>query len=277
MQQLIKPTLSLAVMILSLVLAQNVAAHSHEGPGDHVQTFDQNLDSYAADVEKLADILDGVAGEYAAERDVQAPIKNFIDVWEVAECHEAIETVAIPLYPPIWVAISAMQQAAQEKASIKDFVAAVNAVKASLNEGMGGVRLAAAQRTQGIESTINRAAVEGAEEGHEKLDSKAEIKAIKDALDNAVAKYGEGDAEAAKALIQDAYLHRFEGLEGGLIAQDAELVSVLEREFNVDLTVLINSSKPKEDVAAMVEQMKARLDQAAELLANADKKKSKVF
>ncbi|MGB1581221.1 MAG: hypothetical protein ACPHER_06910 [Nevskiales bacterium] len=277
MQYLLKPALCLAAMISGLAWLQAASAHSHEGPGEHVQSFETHLDAYAADVQRLSVLLDGIAGEYVAERDVQPAIDAFIEEWEVKQYHEAVETVSIPLYPPIWAAISKMQQAVKEKAPIKEFVQAVQGVKHSLHEGMGAVRLAAAQRVQGIEATQNQAAMNPQQGTHGKLDSQAEVKAIKDALDAAAAEYAEGHADDAKKLIGDAYLHRFEGLEGDLIAQDAELVSTLEKEFNVDLPVLINSGKPQKEVTAMVEQMKTRLDKAAELLAKADKKKSKVF
>ncbi len=277
MQQFLKPALWSAALVFAFAWTQSALAHSHEGPGEHVQTFEKHLDAYVADVERLSTLLDEIAGQYAAEKDVQPAIDAFIEEWEVKKYHEAVETVSIPLYPPIWAAISVMQQAAKEKASVREFVMSVRGVRDALHEGMGGIRLAAAQRVQGVEATQNRAAMQPAAGQSERPDSQDEIKAIKAALDSAVEKYAGGDAEAAKSLIGDAYLHRFEGLEGDLIAQDAELVSTLEKEFNVDLPVLINSGKPQQEVVAMVEQMKARLDKAAELLAGVDEKKSSVF
>lgn len=270
MQSVQKFALLPLILGLSLAWVPSVLAHSHEAPGEHVNEFAQHLDDYAADVVKLSEALDGIAGEYAAERDVQDDLKAFIDLWEEVEVHEAVETVAMPLYPPIWVAISAMQQAANEKASVRDFVTTTRGVKAALHEGMGGVRLAAAQLEQGGVASAEA-------QQHERLDSRAEVQAIKQALDDAQAAYADGDTEQAKQLIQAAYLQRFEYLEGDLIAQDADLVSTLEKEFNVDLPVLINSGKPEGEVAALVGQMKSRLDRCAELLANAEKSRSEVF
>ena len=78
--------------------------------------------------------------------------------------------------------------------------------------------------------------------------------------------YYEGEIDEAKTLVSDAYMQRFEGLEGGLIELDPELVEGLEEDFNASLPNAMESGKD-EQVATLVKSMKARLDQSRELLA----------
>ena len=58
-----------------------------------------------------------------------------------------------------------------------------------------------------------------------------------------VAKYAERLSDEATSIVHDTYLHLFEGVEGTLIEQDANLVEVLEKDFNVTLPQAISGNK----------------------------------
>ncbi len=260
--------LVLSIVIGFAVCAPMASAHSHLPPGDHVKEFEKHIPGYEEEVLALAETVDKIATAYTKKKGVEPAVKAFYDHWESVKVHEAIENVAVPLYPPIWVAYAAIQQAVNEKKPVADVVMKCDALKARLYEGLGAVRFAAIQLEQGQAPAVREAP---------ELDQQASVKAIQDALKQSVQEYSDGNVEAAKKLVADAYLHRFEFLEGDLISKDPELVSNLEKQFNVDLPVMMNSGKSKRKVAKLVRLMNKQLDRAAELLAEGEQDKPKVF
>ena len=83
--------------------------------------------------------------------------------------------------------------------------------------------------------------------------------------------------EAATSIVHDTYLHRFEGVEGALIEQDAALVEDLEKDFNVTLPKALEGKSSVDDVRKVVESMQVKLDKAKSLLEEAEKKRKDVF
>lgn len=260
-------------LLVSIMWAPLASAHSHQAPGEHVNEFEKHIQAYEEEIVALAATVDKIPQAYAASKGVQASVQAFYDHWESVKVHEAIEVVTVPLYPPIWTAYAAIQQAVNEKKPAADVAAKCETLKMRLYEGMGAVRFEAIQLEQGGQRPAGQA-------GHyddQEMDQQASVKAIQNALSKSVEEYAEGDVKEAKKLVGDAYLHRFEYLEGDLIVHDPELVSQLEKEFNVDLPVMMNSGKPVAQIAKLVAAMNKTLDRAAELLAKGKQNKPKIF
>jgi hypothetical protein len=78
-------------------------------------------------------------------------------------------------------------------------------------------------------------------------------------------------------MVQDTYLNIFEGVEGELIEQDADLVTALEKDFNITLPRQIEKEASKEDLKKTVAAMDKKLDRASKLLVKAEKEQSDVF
>ncbi|MFB6259930.1 MAG: hypothetical protein ABEK42_04390 [Thiohalorhabdaceae bacterium] len=254
-----------AGLLLAAVLAPTTAlAHGEEG--DHVASFQDHLDDYEADVEKLASRLDKLVERY--RREGGANVAEFVAAWEEVKYHAAVENVATPLYPPIWQGISGLRQAVKDDADAATVRAKADQVVAALREGLGALKLKANMRETGGKS---------AESGGEESGPAAAFDRIRDHLDQAVAAYDNGKSDKAKALVRDAYFNNFEGLEGRLIEQDPALVTRLEEAFNAGLLGRINDGAPTGEVEAMVESMKEELAQAEALLEGAGEEDSEVF
>jgi len=118
---------------------------------------------------------------------------------------------------------------------------------------------------------------EHVEEFHKHLDDYArDVQALAKQIDRVVEAHRDGDDDA-KSLIEDAYFNNFEGLEGGLIEQDPDLVADLEKDFNAHLLGLINGGVPEAEVQAKVDAMKDKLDRAEKLLEQAGDDHGEVF
>ncbi len=100
---------------------------------------------------------------------------------------------------------------------------------------------------------------------------------IKHKLDRVVAKYAERLGDEATQIVHDTYLHLFEGVEGTLIEQDANLVEELEKDFNVTLPKAIADNQSVDDVRAVVVAMQSKLDRAKKLIEKAEKARKDVF
>jgi len=100
---------------------------------------------------------------------------------------------------------------------------------------------------------------------------------IKTRLDRVTAKHAEQLPEEATEIVQDTYLTLFEGLEGMLIEQDAELVVDLEIDFNVTLLQAIERNASLDDLRTVVRDMHAKLDRARILIEQAETSRTSVF
>ena len=97
----------------------------------------------------------------------------------------------------------------------------------------------------------------------------AEIDEIKSMLDEALARYRHGDAEGAEELVGDAYLEHFEEVEHPLEEVDHELMEDLEHTIANDIRTKMKDGAPASEVAQLIEQTKADLDEAKSKLQGA--------
>ena len=90
----------------------------------------------------------------------------------------------------------------------------------------------------------------------------AEIDTIKSMLDDALAKYEDGDADAAEELVGDAYLEHFEEVEHPLEEADEELMEDLEHTISTEIREKLKAGAPAAEVAQLIAATKADLDRA---------------
>lgn len=90
----------------------------------------------------------------------------------------------------------------------------------------------------------------------------AEIDTIKSMLDDALAKYEDGDAEAAEELVGDAYLEHFEEVEHPLEEVDEELMEDLEHTISTEIRTKMKDGAPAAEVEQLIVVTKADLDRA---------------
>lgn len=256
-------TIAGAAFLPATVLATGVA-------GDHVQAFEQHIDDYEAGVGKLAAELDDVVARYKAGGDTDAAIAEFIQSWEAVKYHGAVETVATPMYPPIWQGINGLRTAINQDAGLEQVRKRKAELLAALHQGLGALKYKAQAGEDGSASA-------NAGDHHDDDGVHGTMERIRDHLDRTVAAYADGNSDKATGLIQDAYFHNFEGLEGGLIEADADLVTRLEEAFNAELPGLIQKGAPVDEVRAKVDAMKERLERAEKLLEAREDEKGKVF
>lgn len=120
------------------------------------------------------------------------------------------------------------------------------------------------------EATDAAATTEEAEEGsvttQQAID---EIAAVRSGLDDALAAYEDGDSETADDLASEAYLQHFELVEVPLEEADEELNEELEEQIREELRAEIADDAPAAEVAELIEEIDAGLDQAEKTLEKA--------
>lgn len=94
----------------------------------------------------------------------------------------------------------------------------------------------------------------------------AEIDEVRSGLDEALAAYRKGDADAAEQLAGDAYLEHFELVEGPLEERDEELNEELEELIREELRAAIVDGAPASEVETLVETANSDLDEATAVL-----------
>ena len=262
-------TIAGAAFLPATVLATGVA-------GDHVQAFEQHIDEYEAGVGKLAAELDDVVARYKAGGDTDAAIAEFIQTWEAVKYHGAVETVATPMYSPIWQGINGLRTAINEDAGLEAVRKRKAELLAALHQGLGALKYKArAGESDGKAEGGGHHDHAGEHHGDDGVHGTMER--IRGHLDRTVSAYADGNSDKATGLIQAAYFQNFEGLEGGLIEADPDLVTRLEEAFNAELPGLIQKGAPVDEVRAKVAAMKERLERAEKLLEARDDEKGKVF
>ena len=127
----------------ALLLPTGAAAHGDAG--EHVEEFREHMDDYAAELRTLVDQVETVVREHADQGSAEEAVNRLVETWEEAEYHEAVEEIASPLYPPIWQAINGLRQAVDEGAEAAQVRERADQLKAAFHEGMGGLRLEAAE------------------------------------------------------------------------------------------------------------------------------------
>lgn len=255
----------LATPLLALILAGT--AHGHGEYGEHVEQFEDHLDTYAADVQAMSATVDAIA---EGDKNMDA----LIEQWEAVKFHGAVEEVTAPLYPPVWAGISQLRNALDEQAEPAVVRERAEALKAALNQGLGALKWAAASGGQAADDHHED------EHGHDESQPATgpdAVDTIIEELEQAVALYQNDEVEQAQALIRKAYLQRFEYLEGDLIEQDAKLVAALEEDFNGHLPTLMTDGADMAAINGRLDTMRERLNRAKQMLADSAEDKPDVF
>ncbi|WP_462159870.1 hypothetical protein [Pseudoalteromonas sp. GB56] len=241
------------------------------GPiGEHVNHLQENLKDYSEEVEWMISKVDEMVTEYEKNGSKSIKSDDLVEYWESVKFHSAIETNYVPVYASIWQGLYGIKMAIDNKESAESVRMHQAALNQALFEGLGAVKLAAQYQQKGLLTAVKTTASES-------MTQSATIDEIKHKLDRVVAKYAERLGEEATAIVHDTYLHLFEGVEGTLIEQDADLVEDLEKDFNVTLPKAIADGKSVNDVRDVVVTMQSKLDRAKLLIDKAEKARKDVF
>ncbi|MEM6583543.1 MAG: hypothetical protein AAF699_19855 [Pseudomonadota bacterium] len=236
--------------------------------GDHVNDMSANLDNYTEEVVWLIGQVDVIVDTYENEGTKAAAPEAVVDHWEAVDFHSAIEVNYIPLYASIWQGLFGVRVAIEEGAPIVVVRAEQDKLEQTLWQSLGAVKVAAQYQERGllpdVEATTPDSPIET-------------LDVIKQRLDRTLAKYAEKLDDEAIGIVQDTYLNLFEGIEGMLIEQDADLVESLEIDFNVALPKAIQDGESVDEVRAVIEGMKDKLDRCKTLLKEAQEQRSDVF
>lgn len=240
------------------------------GPiGDHVNDLKANLDDYTKEVEWMIEKITTMVDTYEKKGVKAAKSEMVVDYWEEVKFHAAVETNYVPVYASIWQGLFGVRTAIENKEPVANVRKQLDLLEQALWQGLGAVKLAAQFQQKGL-----LAKVENTDGPTKPVDT---LEEIKHRLDRVVAKYAERLSEEATEIVHDTYLTRFEGVEGDLIAQDADLVEDLEKDFNVTLPVAIKEGASVNKVRDIVVAMQAKLDKAKSLLQIAEKNRKDVF
>ncbi|MCH6256505.1 hypothetical protein MLD52_08095 [Puniceicoccaceae bacterium K14] len=243
-----------------------------------VAAFAENLDRFESELVKMSTQTDDYLKAYRKDKDTDAAFKAWVDLWESVGFHGVVETKAPYLYPPVWQGIYAMKGVVDAKGPIADMKKAAEQTKAALWQGLGGLRVLAANPSEDDHADHGDHGHSHDDHDHGSVDTDDQpVEAIISALESAVSAYADGDSKKAEKLVFDAYMDIFEGLEGDLIQSNADLVTALELEFNAGLPKIFKDGGSVSDAKAKVESMKESLLQAKKLLAEAEAKRSSVF
>jgi hypothetical protein len=270
MNLLFKPakTLGASLLLASAFMAQPVLAN---GPiGEHVNHLQANLKSYAEEVEWMVGKVDTMVSDYDTKGAKAVKTDDLIEYWESVKFHSAIETNYVPVYASIWQGIYGVKMAIENGKPAAEVRKEQEAMNIALWQGLGAVKLAAKFQQKGLLESVKATATE-------EMTQSATIDEIKHKLDRVVAKFAERLQDEATNIVHDTYLHLFEGVEGTLIEQDANLVEVLEKDFNVTLPQAIKNGKSVDDVRNVVSDMQTKLDRAKTLIEKAEKSRKDVF
>ncbi|MEM1411368.1 MAG: hypothetical protein AAGH19_03340 [Pseudomonadota bacterium] len=236
--------------------------------GEHVNEMSDHLDEYTEEVGWLIAQVEGIVNTYEADGLEAAKPEMVIDHWEAVKFHSAIETNYIPLYASIWQGLFGVRQAIEAEAPIGDVRKELGMLEETLWQSLGAVKVAAKYQDMGLLQEVAT---------REATTPTATLIEVNQRLDRVVAKYAERLPDEAIEIVQDTYLTRFEGVEGALIEQDAELVEDLEIDFNVRLPQAIQNGASLDEVRAVVETMQGKINTARDLLKEAEASRAEVF
>lgn len=259
----------LAVSVgVSLLLASSPVTAN--GPiGEHVQHLNNHMPTYVKEVNWLVEQVDGIVDSYAAKGKAGVSSDALIEHWEAVDFHAAIETNYVPVYALIWQALFGIKDGIDNEQPVAQIRQQQQNLEQNLWQALGAVKLAAQYQQQG------KLIQPGSDN---ELTQPDEILAeIKHRLDRVVAKAAEKLPQQATDIVHSTYLNLFEGLEGRLIAEDADLVESLEKDFNVTLPVALKNQADVEKVREVVSNMQTKLERAHSLLKTAQSQSGDVF
>lgn len=258
-------TVSSALLAAALML-QPLNAVADGEVGDHVNDLKAHVGGYEDEVVRFTNRVDEMVETYADEGAGAVETDDLIDLWEEVRFHSAIEVNYVPVYASIWQGIYGVKEAIDNEQDVATVRAAQQDLDAALWQGLGAVKLAAKNQAEG----------EGEQKDSQSSGS-GTIDQINTNLDQVTVEHAEGATEEATELVHDTYMNLFEGIEGALIEQDAELVETLEKDFNVTLPQLLEDGASVSKVTDQVKAMKEKLARAQELLEKAEESQGDVF
>jgi hypothetical protein len=238
--------------------------------GDHVNHLSDNIDQYTSEVKWLVEKVDAMVARYEQGGLAATRPDALVEYWEAVDFHAAIETNYVPLYASIWQGLYGVKTAIEKSESLAKVRLEQSGLEIALWQSLGAVKVAGQYQARGL---LEKIALREGGPGNavEALDEVAHR------LDRVVAKYAEKLNKEAVTIVHDTYLNLFEGVEGELIAQDADLVADLEKDFNVTLPNAIEANGGVDSVRAVVVAMQEKLARAKSLLESAQRKKKDVF
>ncbi|MBS3797737.1 MULTISPECIES: hypothetical protein [unclassified Pseudoalteromonas] len=270
MNSLFKSVQTLGVSLLFASAFSFQPAFANGPIGEHVNHLQENLKDYSEEVQWMIGKVDTMVSDYEAKGNKAVNSDDLVEYWESVKFHSAIETNYVPVYASIWQGLYGIKMAIDNKAPAAEARKQQEALNAALWQGLGAVKLAAQFQQKGLLQSVKATATET-------MTQSATMDEIKHKLDRVVAKYAERLGDEATQIVHDTYLHLFEGVEGTLIEQDANLVEELEKDFNVTLPKAIADNKSVDDVRAVVVAMQGKLDRAKKLIEKAEKARKDVF
>lgn len=270
MKQFLMPAKTLTASFLFATVFFVHPALANGPIGEHVNHLQANLKTYNEEVEWMVAKVDTMVNDYEKKGVKAVNSDDLIEYWESVKIHSAIETNYVPVYASIWQGLYGIKMAIDNKQAVSDVRKQQHAMNNALWQGLGAVKLAATFQQKGLLQSIKITATAN-------MTQSATIDEIKHKLDRVVAKYAERLSDEATSIVHDTYLHLFEGVEGTLIAQDAKLVEILEKDFNVTLPQAISTNKSVDQVRDVVTDMQIKLDRAKILIKKAEDTRKDVF
>ena len=257
------------IQLISVFYLISINLAYADGPvGEHVNDLQSHLSEYSDEVLWLIDQVESIVNRYEQGGVELAQPEMVVDHWEEVKFHSAIESNFIPLYASIWQGLFSVKTAVENEESIKEVRAKLANLEQIMWQSLGAVKLAAQYQEQGLLQKIKT---------REAITPTATLIEIKQRLDRVLAKYAEKLSDEAIKIVQEVYLNRFEGIEGVLIEQDAELVEDLEIDFNVRLPKAIQEGASVDEVRSVILTMQNKLNKARTSLKEAAQSKPKIF
>lgn len=260
-------TLGSAVFAAALLL-QPVAAVAHGEAGEHVEDLKGHLGEYEQEVNEFNKLAADMASRYEKDGADAVETRELIDFWEEVKFHAALEQNYGPVYASVWQGIYGIKEGIDDGKPVDDVRAEQQALAQALWQGLGAVKLAAKNQAEGDGKK---------EEASEDESEGSVIERIIANLEEVTVETAEGHRDEASELVHDTYMDLFEGIEGALIEQDAELVESLEKDFNVTLPELLEKEASVSKVTDQVDAMTEKLERAGELLEKSEKDEGEVF
>ena len=259
------------ISAFSFGLIMNAALADGE-VGDHVNDLQSHLSIYEEEVNWLIDRVNEMVNTYDTQGSEAAGTDALIEHWEAVDFHAAIELNYIQIYASIWQGLYGVKSAIDSQTTITNVTEEKGSLEKALWQALGAVKLAARYQQEGLigSELITESNI---------LSPTETVDEIKASLDRSVAKFAERLPDEAVDIVLNAYLELFEGLEGDLIAQDANLVEDLEKDFNVNLPQALqsNTNASLEQVRSVVDLMKGKLDQSRSILETIESNRRDVF
>jgi hypothetical protein len=257
------------ILVVAIGLTTNSVLANGE-IGDHVNDLQAHLTVYEEEVNWLIARVAEMVTTYDDQGIEAAQTDDLMEFWEAVDFHAAIELNYIQIYASIWQGLYGVKSSIDSGTEISSVMQEKGNLEKALWQALGAVKLAARYQQEGLidSDSITESII---------LSPTETIDEIKLSLDRSTAKFAERLPEEAVDIVLNTYLQLFEGLEGDLIARDADLVEDLEKDFNVTLPQALQSNSSLQDIRSVVDVMKTKLDQSKSILGTIESNRRDVF